>query len=149
MNFVNQRQRYMVIMAQNLYFHAMADNRGVMIKLADRAAEEDVKEEMLLYSVLAKEKVNRRDLTSVDEAIERYLANTFGVTVNFDDADALSRLMRDGLVTEGADGTLHTLPPREAALHIDRKWDEVLDNLPDLIEMAGVEVETSGNGAAG
>jgi hypothetical protein len=149
MSFVNQRQRYMVIMAQNLYFHAMADNRGVMIKLADRAAEEDVKEEMLLYSVLAKEKVNRRDLTSVDEAIERYLANTFGVTVNFDDADALSRLMRDGLVTEGADGTLHTLPPREAALHIDRKWDEVLDNLPDLIEMAGVEVETSGNGAAG
>jgi hypothetical protein len=149
MNFVNQRQRYMVIMAQNLYFHAMADNRGVMIKLADRAAEEDVKEEMLLYSVLAKERVNRRDLTSVDEAIERFLANTFGVTVNFDDADALSRLMRDGLVSEGPDGTLHTLPPREAALHIDRKWDEVLDNLPDLIETAGVEVEAPGNGAAG
>jgi hypothetical protein len=149
MNFVNQRQRYMVIMAQNLYFHAMADNRGVMIKLADRAAEEDVKEEMLLYSVLAKERVNRRDLISVDEAIERFLANTFGVTVNFDDADALSRLMRDGLVSEGPDGTLHTLPPREAALHIDRKWDEVLDNLPDLIETAGVEVEAPGNGAAG
>jgi hypothetical protein len=120
-----------------------------MIKLADRAAEEDVKEEMLLYSVLAKERVNRRDLISVDEAIERFLANTFGVTVNFDDADALSRLMRDGLVSEGPDGTLHTLPPREAALHIDRKWDEVLDNLPDLIETAGVEVEAPGNGAAG
>ena len=149
MSFVNQRQRYMVIMAQNLYFHAMADNRGVMIKLADRAAEEDVKEEMLLYSVLAKETVNRRDLTSVDEAIERYLANTFGVTVDFDDADALARLIRDGLVTEAADGTLHTLPPREAALHIDRKWDEVLDNLPDLLETAGVELEPSGNGAAG
>jgi len=148
MSFINQRQRYMVIMAQNLYFHAMADNRGVMVKLADRAAEEDVKEEMLLYSVLAKEKVNRRDLTAVDEAIERYLANTFGVTVNFDDADALSRLIRDGIVTEAADGTLHTMPPREAAQHIDRKWDEVLDNLPDLIETAGVEVEVSGNGAA-
>ncbi len=150
MSFVNQRQRYMVIMAQNLYFHAMADNRGVMIKLADRAAEEDVKEEMLLYSVLAKEKVNRRDLNSVDEAIERYLANTFGVTVDFDDADALGRLMRDGLVTEAPDGTLVTLPPREAALHIDHRWDEVLNNLPDLIERAGVEVEqTTGNGAAG
>ena len=71
-NFINQRNRYMVVLAQNLYFHAMADNRGVMTLLADRAAEEDVKEEMLLYSVLAKEPVNIRDLR-LDEAIEQYL----------------------------------------------------------------------------
>ena len=57
-NFVAQRNRYMVVMAQNLYFHAMADNRGVVTLLADRAAEEDVKEEMLLYSVLAKAPAN-------------------------------------------------------------------------------------------
>jgi hypothetical protein len=148
-NFMNQRQRYMVIMAQNLYFHSMADNRGVMIKLADRAAEEDVKEEILLYSVLAKETVNRRDLTSVDEAIERFLASTFDVVVDFDVSDALARLIGDGLVREDPDGTLRTLPPREAALHIDRRWDEILDRLPDLIETAGVEVEKSGDGAAG
>jgi hypothetical protein len=148
-NFMNQRQRYMVIMAQNLYFHSMADNRGVMIKLADRAAEEDVKEEILLYSVLAKETVNRRDLTSVDEAIERFLASTFDVVVDFDVSDALARLIGDGLVSEDPDGTLHTLAPREAARHIDRRWDEILDRLPDLIETAGVEVEKSGDGAAG
>ena len=52
-NFINQRNRYMVVMARNLYFHSMADNRGVMTLLADRAAEEDIKEEMLLYGVLA------------------------------------------------------------------------------------------------
>ena len=57
-NFMNQRNRYMVVLAQNLYFHAMADNRGVMTLLADRAAEEDIKEEMLLYGVLAKERAN-------------------------------------------------------------------------------------------
>ena len=73
-DFINQRNRYMVVLAQNLYFHAMADNRGVMTLLADRAAEEDIKEEMLLYSVLAKERVNVRDLQAVDEAIEQYLA---------------------------------------------------------------------------
>ncbi len=56
-NFINQRNRYMFVLAQNLYFHAMADNRGVMTLMADQAAEEDVKEEMLLYSVLAKERV--------------------------------------------------------------------------------------------
>ncbi len=140
MAFLNTRQRYMMVMAQNLYFHAMADNRGVMVKLAARAAEEDVKEEMLLYSVLAKEKANRRDLPAIDLAIEQYMANSFGLNVNFDIDDALGRLLRDGIVVEHADGTLQSLPPGEAAAHIDRKWDSLLDQLADLGDAEGVEV---------
>lgn len=141
MNFLNQRQRYMVVMAQNLYFHAMADNRGVLIKLADRAAEEDVKEEMLLYSVLAKERAKHSDLPAIDAAIEQYLMTSFGVHVDFDLEDALSRLVADGLVTEEADGTLTTLGPEDAALHLDAKWDVFLDNLPDPTGDEGQEVE--------
>lgn len=141
MNFFNQRQRYMVVMAQNLYFHAMADNRGVLIKLADRAAEEDVKEEMLLYSVLAKEKAKHSDLPAIDAAIEQYLTTSFGVHVDFDLEDALSRLIADGIVTEEADGTLTTLGPEEAALHLDAKWDVFLDHLPDCTLDEGQEVE--------
>ena len=135
--FINQRTRYMVVLAQNLYFHAMADNRGVMTLLADRAAEEDIKEEMLLYGVLAKERVNVRDLRQVDEAIEEYLKATFGIEVNFDVDDALQRLKAEGIVNELPDGTLETLPPREAALHIDKLWDACLDNLPDIVRRGG------------
>ncbi len=131
-NFMNQKNKYMVTMAQNLYFHAMADNRGVMTSLADRAAEEDIKEEVLLYSVLAKESVRRSELDDVDRAIEQYLLNTFGVTVNFDLDDALGRLLHDGIVEELPDGTLKTLPPAQAAAHIDLLWDKYLDELPDL-----------------
>jgi hypothetical protein len=140
-NFLNQRTRYMVVLAQNLYFHAMADNRGVMTLLADRAAEEDIKEEMLLYGVLAKERVNIRDLAQVDEAIEQYLKDAFGIEVDFDVEDALARLKQEGIVTELTDGTLETLPPREAALHIDKLWDACLDNLPDTITEEGREIE--------
>jgi hypothetical protein len=140
-NFMNQKQRYMVVMAQNLYFHAMADNRGVMLKLAARAAEEDVKEEMLLYSVLAKERARRQDLPDIDVAIEQYLSASFGVTVDFDIPDALQRLIADGIVTERSDGTLSTLPPREAALHIDTMWDRFLDDLPDPVSAEGMEFE--------
>ncbi|MGI9423407.1 MAG: TMEM143 family protein [Hyphomicrobiaceae bacterium] len=141
MGFFNTRQRYMVVMAQNLYFHALADNRGCMITLADRAAEEDVKEEILLYSVLAKETVRRGDLKAVDEAIEQYLCSAFGINVDFDLDDALGRLMADGIVTEAADGKLYALPPEQAALHIDAKWDTFLDNLPDGDVLEGVEFE--------
>jgi len=141
MNFVNTKQRYMVVMAQNLYFHSMADNRGVMIKLASRAAEEDIKEEMLLYTVLVKEQARHSDLPAIDAAIEEYLRSSFGITVNFDLEDALQRLIADGIVKEGADGTLKVLPPREAAKHLDDKWDVFLDHLPSLHPGEGREFE--------
>ncbi|HWB46032.1 MAG TPA: TMEM143 family protein [Hyphomicrobiaceae bacterium] len=144
-NFVAQRNRYMVVMAQNLYFHAMADNRGVMTLLADRAADEDIKEEILLYSVLAKEQVNIRDLGAVDEAIEKYLGKAFSIDVDFDVEDALRRLKLDGVVIELPDGTLQTLPPHEAALHIDKLWDSCLDDLPDMVVEEGQEIESPGD----
>jgi Protein of unknown function (DUF3754) len=140
-NFVNQRNRYMVVMARNLYFHSMADNRGVMTLLADRAAEEDIKEEILLYSVLARKPVNSRDLKAVDTEIEDYLKRTFKIDVDFDVEDALVRLKQDGVVTEQPDGMLTVLPPHEAALHIDKLWDTCLDNLPDMVVEEGHEIE--------
>jgi hypothetical protein len=139
-SFLNQRNRYMMTMAQNLYFHALADNRGVSTLLASRAAEEDVKEEMLLYNVMAKERVARSDLGDIDRAIEQYLLNTFNVSVNFDLEDALSRLLADGIVTE-KDGVFETLGPKAAAQHIDVKWDKYLDELPDQTRNEGVEFD--------
>lgn len=141
MSFTNQKQRYMVVMAQNLYFHSMADNRSAMVMLAERAAEEDVKEEMLLYSVLSKEKATRKDLAAIDAAIEHYLHETFDVIVDFDLDDALGRLLDDGILTEREDGILETLPPYEASEHLDSKWDVFLDNLADVDEEEGVEFE--------
>ncbi|MGI9521295.1 MAG: TMEM143 family protein [Hyphomicrobiaceae bacterium] len=147
MGFFNTRQRYMVVMAQNLYFHALADNRGVMITLADRAAEEDVKEEMLLYSVLAKETVRHEELKAVDQAVEEYLSSAFGVHVDFDLDDALQRLMADGIVTENLNGTLRALSPVAAAEHIDRKWDTFLDDLSDTYVLEGTEFDGFAGGA--
>jgi len=91
--------------------------------------------------VLAKEKANRRDLKAIDIAIEQYLKSAFGLDIDFDLDDALSRLLADGLVAEDANGDLHTLPPYEASLHIDAQWDVLLDNLPDFDPHEGTEME--------
>lgn len=148
MSFFNTRQKYMVVMAQNLYFHALADNRGVIMTLADRAADEDVKEEMLLYSVLAKETVRREDLQAVDRAIEQYLYKSFGINVDFDLEDALERLLRDGIASEQLDGVIRVLRPSAASDHIDAKWDSFLDDLPDYgDEGEGTEFEGVPGGA--
>ena len=50
MGFFNQRAKYMMVLAQNLYFHNLANNRGVLTLLSDRAEEEDVKDDRLLYA---------------------------------------------------------------------------------------------------
>jgi hypothetical protein len=113
-----------------------------MTLLADRAADEDIKEEMLLYTALANAQINIHDLDAVDRTIEEYLAKTFGIDVDFDVTDALSRLKQEGVVTELPDGTLQTMPPHEAALHIDKLWDACLDNLPDIATSGeGQEIE--------
>jgi hypothetical protein len=145
-NFVAQRNRYMVVLAKNLYFHSMADNRGVMTLLADRAADEDIKEEMLLYTAIANMRFKAHDLKTIDEGIEGYLSQTFGIRVDFDVSDALARLKQEGIVTELEDGTLKTLPPQEAALHIDKLWDACLDQLPDITTTGeGTEIERTAN----
>lgn len=143
MSFVNQKQRYMVVMAQNLYFLSMADNGSVIVELTARAAEEDIKEEWLLYSVLAKSQASRADLPEIDHAIEKYLHTEFGIPVDFDVEDALDRLIADGIVTEDASGNFTTLPPKQAAHYIDGKWDILLDNLPDPGHSAGDEAASA------
>jgi Protein of unknown function (DUF3754) len=148
-NFFNLRTRYLVVLAQNLYFHAMAANRGVIALLADRAVEEDVKEEMLLYSILAKERVHVRELAAVDEAIEQFLKQTFGITVDFEAENALARLKAEGIVVERPDGTLETLPPGAAVQCIDKLWQGGLDALADNPLEEGEEVAAIGNGPAG
>ncbi|MGD9806052.1 MAG: DUF3754 domain-containing protein [Hyphomicrobiaceae bacterium] len=140
-NFANQRNKYLVTMAQNLYSHALADNGGVMTLLAARAAEEDVKEEVLLYSLLAKECVHISELQDADKAIERYLTSTFGLDTDFDVEDALGRLLQDGIVRQMPDGRLLALSPADAAARIDELWDSYLDRLTDIASQEGVEYE--------
>ena len=133
--FINQRNRYMVVMARNLYFHSMADNRGVMTLLADRAAEEDIKEEMLLYSAAGQAAGQHpRPQGGRSRRSSSICPRRFGIDVNFDDHDALERLKQEGIVTELDDGTLQTLPPQEAAARVDKLWDACLDQIPDMVE---------------
>lgn len=126
MGFFNQRTQYMKVLAENLYFHSLADNRSAFTLLANRAEEEDIKEEMLLYAVLATEPIHRHELPDVKAHISSYLRQQFDVDVDFDIDDALGRLIRDSLVTEGPDGLLATLTPTQALAHLDGMWDSYL-----------------------
>ena len=127
MNFFNTRNKYMMQLAQNLYFQSLSNNRGALTLLIDRAEEEDIKEDILLYSLLLKEKVYRDQIDDAKQAIEQFLLQEFGVKVGFDIPDAINRLSRDGLLREMPDGELRSLPLSEALEFLRGRWSEALD----------------------
>ncbi len=127
MNFFNTRNKYMMQLAQNLYFQSLSNNRGALTLLIDRAEEEDIKEDILLYSFLLRQKAYRHRITETREAIEKFLKDEFDVTVGFDISDAIARLSRDGLVSEMPDGELRPLALAEALDHLRARWSEALD----------------------
>lgn len=126
MSFFNQRTRYMMVLAQNLYFHNLANNRGVLTLLVDRAEEEDIKEEMLLYSYLTQYEVPRDQLEEARLAIESYLESEFGIQIHFDIHDALGRLRKDGLIIENEHGVISAMRPQHACVHLEKMWKESL-----------------------
>jgi hypothetical protein len=122
LGFFNQHTHYMKVLAENLYFHSLADNRGAIALLANRGEEKDLKEEMLLYTWLANERVYRQQLPDLKRRISDFLFKEFDVLVDFEADDALSRLTHDRIVTVEADGLLKTLSPVDGIEQLDKLW---------------------------
>lgn len=132
MKIFNQRTQYMMVLAQNLYFHSLADNHGVLTLMCDRAEEEDIKEELLLYAYLTQYDVPRDALSQAKQAIDAYLKEEFGVDIDYDIEDALSRLEKDGFVYE-EDGHLKSLRPAIAAKRAETMWRNIADEDPQAV----------------
>ena len=126
-NFFNQRNRYMMTLAQNLYFHSLANNRGALTLLLDRAEEEDIKEEILLYAYLVHNDVPFHQRDAAKSEIETYLLNEFNICVEYDFDDALERLKEDGLAIETEDGSLFAVEPRVVKKQLAEKWMGCID----------------------
>lgn len=96
---ISQRNKYMMLMSQKLYFHNLANNRGVLTLLADRAEEEDVKEMLLLMVLGQGHSLDTNNTPVVKSHIESFLKTTFAVDVDFDIEDAKNQLRASGLLT--------------------------------------------------
>jgi hypothetical protein len=140
MSFFNTRNHYMMLLAQNLYFCSLANNRGALTLIADAAEEEDVKEDMLLYAFLARRPSHYDALADLKRAIERFVAERCGAAINFDAEDALRRLLADGLVRLDASGKLTAIAPEDARAHLDLLWDRLLD--VDTLDQADAQPPT-------
>lgn len=118
---ISQRNKYMMLLAQKLFFHNLANNRGVLTLLVDRAEEEDVKEAILAYYFLHKGHYATDAFETLAADIELFLHQQYGVSVDFDAQEAVGRLSDDGLI-DTVDEHWVALTPPQASKHIERRW---------------------------
>ena len=92
--YVKTKNQYELSLTKNLYYQNLDNNFGVLLRLANEAEAQELREACLGYFALRK---FRRGCTEgqLDEHVERKLAD-LGVCVDFDVEDALAKLQRLG-----------------------------------------------------
>jgi hypothetical protein len=123
--FHRAKQKHLSAMIHRLYYLTLANNASVLTRIVDSAEDEEYKESMLAYFFLWRSAGESRPPTvhGLDARIEAYLREKTCVEINFEVADALSKLFRFGLAHRDPKGGLHAVPIDEALRALDRRWD--------------------------
>ncbi len=112
-------------MTHNLYYQNVANNAAVLNLLTGGIAAEELKEALLAYvfcaSSRAEAEAPRRE-DQLDDDIEAWLAERFGIAVNFDCPDALETLDRLSLWEDRA--ALRVVDPETALRRLEAHWRE-------------------------
>ena len=126
MKFFGQRTKYMMTLAQNLYFHNLANNRAALTLLTDRAEEETFKNTLLAWFLLDRDGP-ADNAEALRRRIEAFIAEQFGLQLDFDIDAALDGLREAGLL---ANDRLAALPPDEACRILEQKWRAARPDAP-------------------
>jgi hypothetical protein len=124
--FQRAKQKHLYGMIYRLYYLTLANNASVLTRLIDTAEDEEYKEAMLAYYFLWRGggSTGPWDVSRLDDHIEYFLKEKTGVSVNFEVADALGKLLRLGLIRRDSTGHLFALPIDQALHALDRRWDD-------------------------
>jgi hypothetical protein len=122
MKFQRQTLIHQKALADNVYYRNVNNNAGVFDTLIGEAEEQESKEAFLAYYFLLEPNgVTTED--ALDRHIEAWLKKTFGVDVDFECNDALTKLERHGLLTR--DGQQLIVVPLDQALpQLDHVWKD-------------------------
>jgi hypothetical protein len=124
-NYSFRKLKYQKRVSDNVYFKNVNNNAGVFETLINAAEEQETKEVILAYHSL----LTAGPATSaaeLDHRIEAWLKSAFGVEVDFEVSDALSKLEGLGLLAQ-KEGKIAVVPPADALARLDTLWDRLYD----------------------
>jgi hypothetical protein len=117
-----QRQslQHQKALADNVYFRNLNNNMGIFDYVIGTAEEQETKEALLAYCFLFTANVPVTQPV-LEQSVEGWLKETFGVDANFVVEDALAKIERLGLLIR-AEGRLSVLPLDAALTRLDQVW---------------------------
>lgn len=124
LDYTKIRASYITALAEHLYAITMASNAAVVARLAVMSGDEDTKEVLLAYAVLA----HAHAPLSVDElraAVEALVWDRYRARVAFDVQDAVEKLHELAICVRHEGGKLSAVPIDAALRNLDRAWDDV------------------------
>lgn len=118
------RASYITALAEHLYAITMASNAAVVARLGAMAGDEDTKEVLLAYAVLAGSPAPLAP-DELARRVEELVWDRYRARVDFDVQDALHKLDELAICARAPDGRYTALPIDAALRNLDRAWDEV------------------------
>jgi Protein of unknown function (DUF3754) len=125
--FKNRKIQFMKALSENLYFRNLDNDAGVFHHLLDLAEEAEVIEAILAYHFL---RTAKQPLTAaqLDLRVEEWFIYAWDTPVDFEVEDGLRKLRELSLVTEDERGRLSVVSLAEAKRHLDRVWDNLVND---------------------
>ena len=117
----------MAALAQYLYFHGLDNDRGAAAHVAQQAVEEEAKEALLAYALVASRPNLGWTPDRLDRAAEAHLRDTLDLDADFDVHGGVEKLLELGLFLKAPDGQLVAQDPAEAFRTLDERWDRRFD----------------------
>lgn len=124
-NYSFRKLKYQKRVADNIYFKNVNNDAGVFETLIGTAEDQEVKEVILAYHALLAWGPAAH-AGELDRRIEAWLKATFGIDVDFEVSDALSKLEGLGFLTQ-KDGKMAVIPLPDALARLDTLWDRLYD----------------------
>ena len=78
----------------------------------------------MAYFFLLVEADQEHTVESLDDRVEKWISDTFGIKVDFEVQDALGKLRELGLLDE-TNSLMSVANPKKALKILDRIWDEI------------------------
>jgi hypothetical protein len=122
--YVRTKEKYQFRLTRSLYYQNLDNNAGVLFRLLDEAEEQECREVLLAWHVLARD-AGSAGLTAaeLDARVERLLEDAAGLNADFEVDDALAKLLRLRIAERGPADRWRAVPAEESLRRLDAAWD--------------------------
>jgi hypothetical protein len=122
LRYQRQSLKYQKELTENVYFRNVNNNAGIFDAMIGAAEDQECKETFLAFYFL-NTAAGAPKQAELEHSVEGWLAQAFGVDVDFRAGEALAKLDRLGLLLRNGE-QLSVLPLEAALRKLDRRWGD-------------------------